>query len=106
MDMDTYQREAMSTASGIDLTIGVLGLCGEAGECAEHVKKHLAQGHELDCDKIISELGDVLWYIALVASAISAPLSEVARRNNEKLRKRYPAGFSVDASVNRKAGDQ
>ena len=45
---------------------GVMGLCGESGEVIDIVKKHLAQGHELDKDRILGELGDIAWYLAEV----------------------------------------
>ncbi len=99
-----YQRAAMRTAGDDEssyLLNGVMGLCGEAGEVIDAVKKHLHQGHELDPLKIVEELGDCLWYVALVAEAVGATLSEVMERNIEKLMKRYPEGFSKERSVNR-----
>ena len=51
--------EALRTAGEADIVNGVLGLCGEAGECADLVKKHKFQGHDLDTDHLAKELGDV-----------------------------------------------
>jgi NTP pyrophosphatase (non-canonical NTP hydrolase) len=79
-----------------------LGLGGESGEVCDMLKKHLFQGHPLDHNELILELGDILWYVAYMAYALGVPLEEVAQRNVDKLRKRYPNGFSVEASVNRK----
>ena len=79
-----------------------LGLTGEAGEVADLVKKMTAHGHEWDKDKLADELGDVLWYLAEAASALEMSLNEIARLNVEKLIKRYPDGFSADASIHRK----
>ena len=99
-----YQRAALRTA-GDDpskyLLNGVMGLCGEAGEVIDLVKKHLHQGHELDHLKVVDELGDVLWYCALTAEAVGATLSEVMERNIDKLMARYPEGFSKERSVHR-----
>ena len=81
---------------------GVMGLCGESGEVIDIVKKWLAQGHELDRDKIIKELGDVAWYIAEIAHVLGVTLEEVLTKNIDKLKARYPEGFSTDNSVNRK----
>lgn len=81
---------------------GLKGLCGETGECMDLLKKHEHQGHPLHRDKLIEELGDVMWYIAEAASSLNVSLEEVAKRNIDKLRKRYPDGFEVDKSVNRK----
>ena len=63
--------------------------------------KHLFHGHELDRDALIKELGDVAWYLAEAATALDIDLSEVFERNIEKLKKRYPEGFSEERSINR-----
>jgi NTP pyrophosphatase (non-canonical NTP hydrolase) len=106
MTPNEYQRLAMTTLnpalSKQDVLInGVMGLCGEAGEAIDLVKKHLHQGHPLNRDALIQELGDVAWYLAEVATALDVPLEEILERNLEKLRKRYPEGFSSENSQNR-----
>lgn len=78
-----------------------LGLCGEAGEVANEVKKVLDHGHPFNLNKLRDELGDVLWYLAELSSALGIPLSDVSAYNLVKLKQRYPNGFSVTASVNR-----
>ncbi len=105
MRMNEYQLLAQRTAntktrSG-KIENGILGLCGETGECADLWKKYLHQGHELDKDKLVEELGDVLWYCAELASGLGMSLEDVAQINVEKLKKRYPAGFSAERSINR-----
>ena len=65
------------------------------------VKKHLAQGHELDREHLIKELGDIAWYLAETATALDVDLEEVLIQNIEKLKKRYPDGFSTEKSINR-----
>ena len=80
------------------LSIGALGLGGEAGEVQELVKKHLYHGKDLDREKMLLELGDVLWYIMFSADAIGFTLEDVALANSKKLRARYPNGFSVEAA--------
>lgn len=79
-----------------------LGVTGEAGEVADHIKKHLIQGHQLDRVKVLKELGDVAWYIAMLASEIGYDFESVVKLNVEKLKERYPYGFKVEASVERK----
>ena len=100
MDFDTYQNEAIRTASneGDKVAIFALGLCGEAGEVADLIKKHKGHGHDLDKSKVTKELGDVLWYIATLADRLGISLDVIAQTNVAKLRARYPAGFSVEAS--------
>ena len=107
MNFNEYQSLAMRTAHHTSndrlLLNGVMGLCGEAGECIDVVKKHLFQGHELDREKLIDEAGDCLWYLAGLAAALEIGLEEIAAGNIEKLRKRYPEGFDTGRSVNRDA---
>jgi len=106
MTINEYQQLAMTTLNPTldtrDVLInGVMGLCGEAGEAIDLVKKHLAQGHPLDREALIGELGDVAWYIAETAHALGVPLEEVLARNIAKLKARYPEGFDSERSVNR-----
>ena len=106
MEINEYQKLAMVTLNKkLDkkeiLTNSVMGLCGESGEAIDLVKKHLFHRHELDRDALIKELGDVAWYLAEAAEALEIPLEEIFERNIEKLKKRYPEGFSEEKSINR-----
>ena len=111
---DEYQELALRTASKESLTdestmlnAAALGLNGEAGEIADHVKKIMFHGHPLDDatrDKIAKEIGDILWYCAMGSRGIGIDLGEIARMNVEKLRKRYPSGFSTEESLHRPHG--
>lgn len=113
MTPNQYQQLALRTEpediknSGMRnrLTQGLLGLCGEAGECADLLKKHLYQGHELDREHMAKELGDVAWYLALSADAIGCTLEYIFETNIEKLKARYPEGFDADRSLHRAEGD-
>jgi NTP pyrophosphatase (non-canonical NTP hydrolase) len=106
MTINEYQKLAMQTLnpalSQKDVLInGVMGLCGESGEAIDIVKKHLAQGHELDREKLAKELGDIAWYLAETAYALEIPLEDILQANIDKLKKRYPEGFSAERSINR-----
>lgn len=106
MTLNEYQQQAMqikNPALGPKDTLinGVMGLCGESGEVIDLVKKHLAQGHPLDREALIKELGDVAWYLAETAAALEVDLDTVCQRNLDKLHKRYPEGFSTQASLHR-----
>lgn len=106
MTINEYQQLAMRTLNpALDkkdvLINGVMGLCGESGEAIDLVKKHLAQGHALDREALIKELGDVAWYLAETAYALDVPLEGVLERNIAKLKARYPQGFDTARSENR-----
>ena len=103
MTFDEYQVLAQRTspANHDRIVKGALGLAGEAGECADYVKKHLFQGHNLDCAHLVEEIGDVLWYCAELAAGIDRSLDEIAEQNIAKLRKRYPDGFDPERSFHR-----
>ncbi|MBS6196614.1 MAG: nucleoside triphosphate pyrophosphohydrolase family protein [Clostridiales bacterium] len=110
MTINEYQKLAMATLNpGLDrkdvLINSVMGLCGEAGEAIDIVKKWLAQGHELDRAHLAEELGDVAWYLAEAAMALELPLEEVLQGNIDKLKRRYPEGFAVEKSLNRREGE-
>lgn len=79
----------------------VMGLCGESGEAIDIVKKHIFQGHELDREHLIEELGDIAWYLAEAAFALDVDLDDILSKNIQKLKKRYPDGFSKEKSINR-----
>jgi NTP pyrophosphatase (non-canonical NTP hydrolase) len=102
---DEYQLEAMRTHEDdgpVRLASYALGIAGEAGEVADLVKKHIGHGHPLDQNKLKNELGDVLWYVAGLAHLHGLSLSDVAQANVDKLKLRYPDGFSSAASIARK----
>lgn len=105
MEANQYQVAALRTAGSKDMrdlmVNGALGLCGECGEVADHIKKHIYQGHQLDKQVLVNELGDICWYIAIMAEGLGFTLEEVLKKNIEKLFRRYPNGFESDKSVNR-----
>ncbi len=110
MQVNDYQKAAMATLNpALDkkdvLINSVMGLCGESGEAIDIVKKWLMQGHELNKEHLVKELGDVAWYLAEAATALDIPLEAVFQGNLDNLRQRFPNGFDTGASVNRKEDD-
>lgn len=106
MTINEYQQLAMRTLNpDLDkkdvLINSVMGLCGESGEAIDIVKKWLAQGHELDRERLAKELGDVAWYLAEAATALDLPLEQIFQGNIDKLKKRYPEGFDAQNSIAR-----
>jgi NTP pyrophosphatase (non-canonical NTP hydrolase) len=83
------------------LAWNALGLVGEAGEVADTIKKQVFHQHGIDADKIQKELGDVMWYVAAIATKLGLDLSTIMERNIEKLRLRYPSGYSPEDSKRR-----
>jgi len=106
LTISDYQRRAMSTLNRAipreELLLNALmGLCGESGEAIDILKKHRFQGHPLEEEKIVKELGDVAWYLAEAAEALGVPLEEIFQKNIDKLAARYPQGFSAEHSMRR-----
>ncbi|MCS1393998.1 nucleoside triphosphate pyrophosphohydrolase family protein [Lysinibacillus boronitolerans] len=103
MKLNEYQLLATRTAAQHDneLVNYGLGIAGEAGEVADLIKKAMFHGHVIDQVEVKKELGDVMWYLANIARLAGLSLDEIAEANIEKLKKRYPDGFSTEASINR-----
>jgi len=106
MDFREYQDAAKLTAGTherqLDAVLNwTLGLSGEAGEVANLIKKGIFHNHGLDYMAVKDELSDVLWYLASLCSSLGYSLDDVAEYNLEKLRKRYPEGWSSERSINR-----
>jgi NTP pyrophosphatase (non-canonical NTP hydrolase) len=105
MTFDDYQRQAQRTSNTIGMNAkienGCMGLCGEAGECMDILKKHKYQGHDLDRDKLIDEAGDVMWYLAELATGLGVSLDDIAQHNIDKLWCRFPEGFDSIRSIRR-----
>lgn len=111
MNADEYQKlagrtliakpDAEYTTLELMLAWNAIGLAGEAGEVADTIKKAVFHRHPLDRIELIKELGDVLWYVAALCSKMEIPMSEVMQANVEKLRRRYPDGYTAEASLKR-----
>ncbi len=99
--LDSYDQEVRRTAvEGLstrdDLLLGAIGLCGESGEVAETVKKHVFHGTPLNREELLEELGDVLWYLTHLTRVLGSSLDDIAAINVAKLRHRYPNGFPTE----------
>lgn len=87
---------------------GSMGLCSEAGELMEIVKKMCFQGKPLNEENLFHmkrELGDIIFYWVNMCRALDLEPNSVIQENIDKLSKRYPNGFSVDKSENRDKND-
>jgi NTP pyrophosphatase (non-canonical NTP hydrolase) len=110
MTFDDYQAQALTTVisnedSFKDTLHWVLGICGEAGEVAEKVKKiirdHEGKISQADKQELAKELGDVLWYLAVLAHEIGFSFDEVAASNIKKLKDRKLRGVLGGSGDNR-----
>ena len=96
MDFNEYQKAARLTAvypQETALAYTTLGLCSEAGEVADKLKKLIRDGEgnadHAFYESVAKELGDVLWYIANIAHEIGIDMNTIAELNYRKLQDRY-----------------
>lgn len=110
-DADMYQLDVLKYAPDYqhympNVLYAAIGMCGEAGEVSELIKKYAYHGHTIDTEHLARELGDVLWYVTYMAHLFGYSLGEIMAMNQEKLAKRYPDGkFDAERSQNRKEDD-
>lgn len=106
-DIYEYMRDAVRTRAVYDdpdraVLILTLGLVGEAGEFAEHIKKWLGHGHPVDHVALQKELGDVAWYWANLHDLLRLDPGDTLIKNLAKLSHRYPDAFSTEDSIQRR----
>jgi NTP pyrophosphatase (non-canonical NTP hydrolase) len=109
MNLEDYQRLAKRTANPKDTKNEIfqllLGLIGESGEVAEKMKKIVRdQGSDfskVNKDDLTKELGDILWYVAMLADYFDIPFEEVGKKNIEKLASRQARGKLTGSGDNR-----
>lgn len=109
MDFNEYQKLASRTINTAlhsnELELHALhGLSGEVGEIHSIYQKAY-QGHAVDSEHLKKEMGDLIWFIAELCTVSGFDMTEIAQMNIEKLKKRFPDGFSVEKSLHRKDGD-
>ena len=109
MRMNEYQALAARTINmnldDLQMSFHALhGMVGEIGEIHSLYQKTY-QGHEMKAGHVKKELGDLLWFISEYCTALGWDLEDVAQMNIDKLKARYPEGFSEDKSLHRKEGD-
>ena len=101
LEGEEFPAERLLTAS--------VGMCAEAGEFTEVVKKIVFQGKPVNEDNLFHlkrELGDIMWYVMQACMGLGVDLDEVIEMNIDKLKSRYPGGeFDAHYSENRQEGD-
>ena len=103
MDIQEYSELALRTANKENAIIhACFGMCGEAGEIIDYVKKGVFYGKDMDTQHLVEEVGDLMWYINLLVSDLGVTWDEVLTTNIRKLEARYPGGtFNADHAINR-----
>lgn len=110
MTFDEYQQQALTTVLSTDdefkdLLHWILGVNGEAGEIAEKIKKIIRDKHgELSVEdkaELAKEIGDVLWYLAVLAHQLGVSFDKIATQNIEKLQSRQQRGVLGGSGDNR-----
>ena len=103
MDFDKYQKVAFETAmeSSKNIFYMTMGLCGEAGEVANKIKKVMRDGKSPDIEDLKKELGDCLWYVAGMATVLGIDLDDIADANLIKLHSRKARGVIEGSGDNR-----
>ena len=100
--------ETVLSDTGVDIGgmfNACLGLSGEVGETLDMLKKWIFHEKELDKDHLKKEIGDIMWYVAMMCHSLKFDLDEILQMNIDKLKARYPEGFDVDKANNRAEGD-
>jgi NTP pyrophosphatase (non-canonical NTP hydrolase) len=99
---DGYEILATLTANAVDLWHGATGVCTEAGELLDAVKKHVIYNKHLDYDNVVEELGDIEFYLEQIRQNLGIDRDETLRANLRKLNTRYPTGsYSNKAAISR-----
>lgn len=104
MSPNQYQELAAQTAKFypnnryMDLIHAALGASGEVGELTDAIKKHVIYEQPLDVANIVEEIGDTLWYLALMLTHLGYDMEFVMEQNIAKLKKRYPEKYSDQAA--------
>ena len=103
MKFSEYQKLAQRTEKPLDLKDalmhGMIGAFTEAGELGDAVKKHVFYNKELDFQNVREEIGDLMWYLAVIANNLGMDMDEIAAENIDKLKIRYPEKYSNEAAV-------
>ncbi len=87
------------------IVMATMGLSGEVGELNDMIKKWIFHKTDMDITHAKKELGDITWYVACMAHSFGWDLDEILQMNIDKLRTRYPDGFSIERANHREEAD-
>ena len=124
MDIETYLEESAKTLAPVEcflahvdevqtsanaaqrvrlanLIHAEMGITTEVGELCDQVKRYIFYQQEFDVTNLEEEIGDIMWYVAILLRDFDLDFGDILDRNIRKLRKRFPNKFQVDNAVNR-----
>lgn len=105
MDIKTYldasERTLIDKGHEMNLLHAAIGIGTEAGEMLDAFKRKLFYGKELDVVNVKEELGDLIWYMAILMRELDLDFHEILQLNIDKLRARFPEKFTENHALNR-----
>jgi len=105
MNINEYIKQSKRTLldknKDSNLLHGAIGISTEAGEILDAFKKHLYYGKELDVINIKEEIGDIMWYVAILCRELDLSMEDILQTNIDKLKARYPEKFSNYSAIHR-----
>lgn len=100
-DMMSAQSRRASDLNTLEILHGAIGLATESGEVLDMMKKHIYYGKPMDYTNLAEEVGDVMWYCALLLRSMGMSFEQVAQMNINKLEKRFPEKFTEEQALQR-----
>lgn len=105
MDIKTYTKESERTLidKGHDLNLlhAAMGISTESGELMDAFKRKIFYGKDLDVVNVKEEIGDLMWYVAILLRELDLDFEELLQINIDKLKARYPEKFTEENALNR-----
>lgn len=105
MDIKTYEKESERTLidKGHDMNLlhAAMGIGTEAGELLDAFKRKIFYGKELDVVNIKEEVGDIMWYVAILLRELDLDFEDILQLNIDKLKARFPEKFTEHHALNR-----
>lgn len=99
-------KERLQSTENVRLLHGAMGLSTEANELLDQMKKVIFYGKPIDKVNLKEEVGDVLWYCAVILDTLGVSFEEAMQTNIDKLRKRYGDKFTEEAAINRNVEEE
>ena len=110
MDIQTYKTESARTlidkGHEMNLLHAAIGIGTEAGEVLDQFKRKLFYGRELDVVNVKEEIGDIMWYVAILLRELDLDFEDILQMNIDKLRARFPEKFTEHHAINRDLGKE